>query len=131
MAFVLAVDYDGTIVEGSYPEVGAFKQDVIAKVKEFMANVHCEVVLWTCREGSALEEATKRCEEAGLKFDAINANAPTANAWIANEVKTTGDSFAGRKIYADFYADDKAMNLDIFNGIDVDKTCNNFAEREN
>ena len=130
MAFILAVDYDGTIVEGSYPEKGAFKMDIINQVKAFMATGLCEVVLWTCREGSALMEAEERCKEVGLKFDAINSNAPTANDWIANEVKETGDSFAGRKIYADFYADDKAMNLDIFLSIDAKKTCANFAKRE-
>jgi len=130
MAFILSVDFDGTLVEGSYPEKGAFKTNIIDKVKEFATTGQCEIVLWTCREGKALEEAVSRCKEVGLTFDAINNNSPTAARWIENETKKSGDTFAGRKIYADFYVDDKAMNLDVFLKINIEETCKNFANRE-
>ena len=36
MPFKIAVDYDGTLFEGSWPEKGAPNQDVIDKVKGFI-----------------------------------------------------------------------------------------------
>ena len=121
--FVLAVDYDGTVFSGAYPEKGDPVQDVIDKVKEFQNVESCETVLWTCREGKSLEEAVKRCEEVGLKFDAINDNTSSVHEWIAAEAKESGDTFASRKIFADYYVDDRAHNIDLFLTIDVKATC--------
>ena len=122
MAFILAVDYDGTLFEGSYPDKGAPKQDIIYKVKEFQ-NHGAEIVLWTCRGGKPLQEAVDRCmEEVGLEFDAINDNAPSNREWIEGE-RANGQEFCDKKIFANFYVDDRAKNLDIFLRIDVEKTC--------
>ena len=127
MPFILAVDYDDTLFEGSWPDLGDPKQDIIDKVKEFKAN-GAELVLWTCREGVSLEEAEKRCAEVGLEWDGVNTNAPSQLEYMA-ERKKEGEIFATRKIYADFYVDDKAKNLDIFLKINVEKTCRSFSDR--
>jgi len=121
MSFILAVDYDGTLFEGSYPEKGAPKQDIIDKVKKFKEH-GAELVLWTCRGGDALKEAVERCEGVGLIFDAINDNAPANLEWIEEE-RNNGQEFCERKIFAHFYVDDRASNLDTFLGIDAEKTC--------
>ena len=120
MKFILAVDFDGTIFEGSYPDKGEPKQDIINKVKEFQKN-GAEIVLWTCRGGEPLKEAVERCKEIGLEFDAINDNAPSNMEWIKGE-QANGQDFCNPKIFANFYVDDRAGNLDIFLGIDVEKT---------
>ena len=128
MPFMLAVDYDDTLFEGPYPKKGKPKWDIVNKVKQFI-QCGAEVVLWTCREGSSLAEAVKRCkDELGLEFVGINENAPTAKKWISDEKRKSGDVFAATKIYADFYLDDKSNNLDIFLAIDVEKTCRSFVE---
>jgi hypothetical protein len=127
MAFILAVDFDETLFESSHPNKGKPKRDIINKVKEFKRH-NAEVVLWTCREGKSLEEALMRCKEEGLEFDAINSNAPTSLIYL-EEQKKKGYVFGTRKIYADFYVDDKAFNLDIFLGLDVKAICNKFAKR--
>jgi len=120
MPFILACDYDGTLFEGSYPDKGDPKQDVINKVKEFK-KYGAEIVLWTCRGGQPLQEAVERCkEEADLEFDAVNHNAPSNQEWIDSE-RANGQEFCDRKIFAHFYVDDRAANLDIFLGIDVKK----------
>ena len=128
MPFTIAVDYDGTLFEGSWPEKGAPKQDVIDKVKEFKA-AGAEIVLWTCREGVSLTEAAERCAEVGLEFDAVNENAPSQLKYMEEKLKV-GEVFATRKIFGDIYVDDRAHgSITFFLGIDVEATCKNFADR--
>lgn len=127
MPFILAIDYDNTLFEGSYPEIGKPKTDIINKVKEFKKN-KAEIVLWTCREDKSLAEAIKRCKEVGLEFDAINENTPSQQKYMAKKLKE-GEIFATRKIFADFYLDDKSYNLDYFMKIKVKETCKNFDRK--
>lgn len=129
MPFILAVDYDGTLVEDTFPEKGDFNKNVVEKVKDFKKN-GAEIVLWTCREGSSLSEAVGRCYEEGIEFDAVNENSPSENIYIEKLKKESGDTMAQRKIYADIYVDDKAPgSIDFFLKIDVEKTCRNFNRR--
>jgi len=128
MPFILACDYDGTIVEDAdFDEEGAFKDDIIFKIKEFKAH-GAEIALWTCREKDSLKRAVERCKEQGLEFDAVNDNTPSQKKYMEEKAKE-GDIFALRKIFADFYLDDKALNLDIFLKIDVAATCKTFVNR--
>ncbi|HUU87508.1 MAG TPA: hypothetical protein VMX17_07110 [Candidatus Glassbacteria bacterium] len=129
MPFVLAVDYDGTLVENVFPEEGSFKKDVVNKVKEFKDN-GAEVILWTCREGASLAEAIGRCYEKDVEFDAVNENSPSELAYIEKQKAENGDILAQRKIYADLYIDDKSPgSIEFFLKIDVQKTCKNFEDR--
>lgn len=126
MPFILAVDYDGTMFEDSYPIKGDIKQDVVDKVKEFQ-DAGAEIVLWTCREGRSLKEALGRIEdETDLDFVAINENAPSQLEFM-KEKKSEGDLFATRKIFANFYVDDRANNIDFFLDIDAKATCDKFS----
>jgi histidinol phosphatase-like enzyme len=128
MPFILAVDFDGTLCDDVFPEQGDFKEDILNKVKEFKKH-GAEIILWTCREGKSLDEAVKRCKDEGLEFDAVNDNVSDQKDYM-EEKKKEGEMLALRKIYADFYVDDKAMNLEIFLNISVESTCKNFADRE-
>lgn len=65
--------------------------EVINKLKSKRNSYY--YILWTCREGKALKNAIKFCNEYNLTFDAINDN-------ILN-FRTS------RKIIADIYLDDK------------------------
>ena len=47
---VIAVDFDGTIVENRYPEIGQERPFAIDTLKMIIADRH-RVILWTCREG--------------------------------------------------------------------------------
>lgn len=126
--FNLAVDYDGTLFEGMYPEKGEPKLDVIAKTKEFI-DAGAEVALWTCREGKALKEAVERCKEHGLIFTSVNDNTPSQHEYNRNLKMDGGEAFAQRKIYADLYVDDKAPgSIDFFLKINVKKTMKNFED---
>lgn len=98
MARVVAVDFDGTLCECKYPDIGAPVTPVIEYVKERKAAGDI-VILWTCRVGEHLENAVEWCKRQGLTFDYINENAP-------EKVGQYGEDT--RKISADEYIDDKA-----------------------
>jgi hypothetical protein len=99
---IYAVDFDGTLCVEKYPGIGEPRQNVIDFCKQKKAEGH-KLILWTCRCGEYLEQAIKWCEEQGLIFDAINENLPERTAEYGGDC---------RKISADFYLDDK--NLDIY-----------------
>ena len=102
---VIAVDFDGTIVQNAYPEIGAPKYDVIYALQYLQAAGN-QLILWTCRDGDDLKRAVEYCEKVhNLHFDYINAD--TAEALQ----KFTGRS---KKVGADFYIDDKAMSPEQF-----------------
>lgn len=101
MKKIYAVDFDGTLSLGSkYPKIGEPNADLIdfLNVKQKDGNF---IILWTCRRGKELDEAIEFCKNNGLNFDSVNENLP--------EVL---DLFGGdtRKIYADYYIDDKNYN---------------------
>lgn len=97
---IIAVDFDNTLTAPSkYPITGALNYTLIEKLKQVQAAGHT-VILWTCREGEDLAEAIALCACAGLSFDAVNENYPP-NPHYPN----------CRKIYADLYLDDRAINV--------------------
>ena len=93
---LIAVDFDGTIVEHEYPAIGReipFAFDTLKKLQE---EGHT-LVMWTYRSGKELEEAVEYCKKNGLVFSAINA------AYEGDEV----DTYNSRKINADIFIDDR------------------------
>lgn len=96
---IIAVDFDGTLCEDKFPDIGADRTEVIEKLKKEQA-AGARTILWTCRRGERLIKAIYWCLDRGITFDAVNDN---LNAVI--------DNFGGdtRKIYADEYWDDKAV----------------------
>ena len=72
---IIAVDFDGTIVENRYPYIGNEKPFAIETLK-LLARDHHQVILWTCREGRLLQEAVEWCRQRGLEFYAVNCTTP-------------------------------------------------------
>ena len=97
---VYSVDFDGTLCESVWPGIGAPNMALINHLIKRREQGN-KIILWTCREGVRLQEAVEWCKEYGLEFDAVNDN--------LQELK---DEFGNnpRKIYADCYIDDKAVN---------------------
>lgn len=94
---IIAVDFDGTLCENKYPEIGAPKKDVIDYLKKKQENGD-KLILWTCRVGEKLDAAVKWCKEYGLIFDTVNENHPDVIAWMGSD---------SRKIFANEYIDDR------------------------
>ena len=98
---ILAIDFDGTLVNND-PVTYAIttpRIETIQVVKRAKELGHT-LILWTARINERLDEAIEYCKGFGLTFDYHNENCP-----VARDHKF-GD---GRKIYADFYLENKAL----------------------
>lgn len=63
----IAVDFDGTIVEHKYPEIGKEIPFAIDTLKR-LASEHHKIILWSVREGKLLDDAVEYCRKRGLEF---------------------------------------------------------------
>ena len=70
---IIAVDFDGTIVEHKYPEIGRELPFAIETLKKLQQERH-RLILWSVREGKLLQEAVDFCRERELEFYAVNSN---------------------------------------------------------
>ena len=96
---VIAVDFDGTLCESKWPEIGKPHWPIIHELIWRKADGD-KIILWTCREGELLDEAVMWCLNHGIQFDAINSN-------VLSRIEQYGDD--PRKLSADEYWDDKAV----------------------
>lgn len=92
---ILAIDFDGTIVQHEYPRIGREIPFAVHTLKKLRDDGHI-LILWTYREGRELDEAVEWCRSRGLEFHAVNTSDPMA-------APGTGP----RKINADCYIDDR------------------------
>lgn len=97
---IIAVDFDGTIVEHRYPSIGReipFAIDTLKKLRE----EHHKLILWSVREGRLLDEAVAFCRERGLEFYAVNRDYPEEDSGCNNHYS--------RKLKADLFIDDRNL----------------------
>jgi hydroxymethylpyrimidine pyrophosphatase-like HAD family hydrolase len=94
---IIAVDFDGTIVEHKYPAIGKEIPFAIDTLKKLQEEKHL-LVLWTVREGDLLNEAVEFCKSKGLEFYAVNKDYP--------EETELSEDFS-RKLKADLFIDDR------------------------
>lgn len=97
---IICCDFDGTIVEHEYPDIGKPLPLAFEVLKELKAlGVH--LILWTCREDQRrrnyLTEAVEFCRANGVEFDAVNETIVE---------KDFRDGPLRRKPYAHYYIDD-------------------------
>lgn len=95
----LAIDFDGTICNNKFPEIGDPRQEVIDALLKWKRAGN-EVILWTCREGKLLDDALQWCKQHGLVFDAVNENTKNLKEYYGNDP---------RKVGAYWYVDDRAI----------------------
>jgi len=94
---IIAIDFDGTIVEHRYPEIGKPMLFAFETMRELQKKKHT-LILWTFRAGRELDEAVAFCRSRGIEFYAVNKNYPEEEF----DPGTTS-----RKIIADVYIDDR------------------------
>lgn len=97
---IIAIDFDGTIVEDQFPEIG----NMIPGAKEIINKLNYEgytIIIWTCRTGVELAKAILWLAENEIKYNYINQNCPISNAKYGG-----GDT---RKVYANLYIDDRGL----------------------
>jgi len=121
---IIAIDFDGTIVEHRYPAIGRTRPLAFKVLKALQERNH-RLILWTYRSGQKLEEAVKFCLMHGIEFYAINKNFPEEE-WYEDD---------SRKILADMYIDDRNIGgipswEDIFKIICPDEEMNFVNEKK-
>jgi hypothetical protein len=98
---IVAIDFDGTIVDHRYPAVGGPVPGALQWMKRFQS-LGAKLVLWTMRSGGRtdgtdpLKDAVDYCRESGVEFWGVNEN-PEQHDWTASP-----------KAYAHVYVDDAA-----------------------
>ena len=97
---IIAVDFDGTLVEDEFPAIGK----PIPHMWELIKNLReqgVKLILWSCRNHENLTDAVEYCKrEHGFIFDAVNENIKEVQEMFHNDT---------RKVYADLYIDDKSI----------------------
>ena len=96
---IMAIDFDGTLVEDNFPEIGKEKARMCELVRK-LQKLGVRSILWTSRTGEYLDAAVEWCQMHDLKFDAVNENLPEI-------IALTGEDT--RKVYANVYIDDKSQ----------------------
>lgn len=99
---IIAVDFDGTLCENKWPEIGIPNEELIEYLKKKRQANGEKLILWTSRNEEQTKEAVEWCKEYGLVFDAVNDNLP--------EIV---EAFGGncRKIFANEYIDDRNRSI--------------------
>lgn len=120
--YVIAVDFDGTLCENEYPEIGKPNRKMIDYLKERQQD-GAKLVLWSCRIDELLDNAVRWSRNQGLIFDAVNENLPEIIAEFGTDT---------RKVFANEYIDDR-NDLEWskpFHGDDDEDSMLGWAENE-
>jgi hydroxymethylpyrimidine pyrophosphatase-like HAD family hydrolase len=97
-SLLIAIDFDGTIVEDAYPGVGSERLFAFETLKRLQKDGH-RLILWTYRHGKKLDEAVAFCKENGVEFYAVNKSFPEEDF----------DGSVSRKVNADLFIDDRNL----------------------
>jgi hypothetical protein len=97
--WVLAIDFDGTICEESFPEVGKLKEDADVYIN-MLYDEGYHIVINTCRSGKYEGMAHEFLKKIGIKYHYLNNNMPYL-------IEEYGQDC--RKISADVYIDNKNL----------------------
>ena len=120
----IAVDFDGTIVEDNYPNIGKPKIFAFETLKRLQQDGH-RLILWTYRCNSKLDEAVAYCKSNGIDFYAVNKSFPEEQL----------DNDRSRKIHADLFIDDRNVGGfigwgEIYQLITNEEATNNLKEKK-
>ena len=95
---IIAMDFDGTIVENRWPDIGPLIPRAKRLLDRFVRSGG-KVIIWTCREGESLKAAKQFLDSHKIPYHAINEHLPEQIEKYGNDP---------RKIGAQMYIDDMA-----------------------
>jgi hypothetical protein len=116
----ICVDFDGTIVDHRYPEIGQPVPDAIKWLK-ILNNHGAKIILYTMRSdagvaGSSLSDAVNYLKSEGVRLFAVNSH-PGQEEWTTSP-----------KVYADIYIDDAAFGCPLIMPKGFARPCVNWKE---
>lgn len=95
----LSIDFDGTIVEDTYPDVGQVRPYAIRYLQALEGEGHV-IIINSNREGKYKEDAIEFLKQNNIPFHYFNENDQRLIDKYSND---------SRKIGADLYIDDKSL----------------------
>ena len=95
MSQIIGIDFDGTIVEHKYPEIGNPVPGALETMNDLIQQGH-KIILWTMRSGDTLQAAVDYLTAAGIELYGVNRN-PDQH-WSSSP-----------KAYCHLYIDDAAL----------------------
>lgn len=106
--FIIAIDFDGTIVEHKFPSIGP----LIPGAKEMINNL-CDdghqIIIWTTRSSYSEIEVVEFLQNSGINYHYINQNAKKFIDLLQSQPMFGKYEHEPRKIYADIYIDDRSL----------------------
>lgn len=97
--FILAIDFDGTIAELTYPEIGELRKGADVVIRQLWEDGH-KIVINTCRSGIHVAWVEMFLQKHKIPYHAINQNLPEIIEMYECD---------SRKVSADYYIDDKCL----------------------
>ncbi|MEI8086944.1 MAG: hypothetical protein WCG93_12090 [Paludibacter sp.] len=96
---ILAVDFDGTIHTGNWPNIGEPRPNSIESLRQLKKDGHF-IIIWTCREGKPQTDMVNWLLKNNIPFDQVNEHKPGITELYG---------YPARKVYAHLYIDDKQI----------------------
>lgn len=110
---IIAVDFDGTVVDHRYPAIGPSAPLAIPVLQELVA-AGFKIILFTMRSGRHLSEATDWFQNNGIKLWGVQYN-PEQLTWSTSN-----------KCYAEMYIDDAAFGCPLIRPAGFLRPCVNW-----
>lgn len=95
---IFAIDFDGTIVEHEFPDIGPEKPNALDTMRALQKVGH-KIIIWTCRTGEMLDVIEQWLKKKNFVPDSINKSLVPYSSY----------GFSFPKVYADFYLDDRSF----------------------
>ena len=110
---IVAVDFDGTVVEHKFPQIGQPVPNAIEWIKKW-SEKGAKIILWTVRSGEYLEQALEYIGQNGIELFGVNKN-PEQHSFSNSP-----------KAYAAIYVDDAAYGCPLHQPIQFDSPVVNW-----
>lgn len=106
----ICVDFDGTIVDHRYPDIGAPVPFAIESMKNWVAR-GARIILFTMRSGEELQQAVDYLRNLGVSLHGVNRN-PDQDSWTTSP-----------KAYGHVYVDDAAFGCPLIRQDGFSRLC--------
>ena len=109
----IAVDFDGTVVDHRYPDVGANVPGAVPALKELQKRGY-RILLFTMRHGAGLKDAVGWYKNHGIELYGVNRD-PDQDEWTDSP-----------KCFAHMYVDDAALGTPMRSVPGFSRPCVNW-----
>lgn len=110
MSFYICVDFDGTIVDHRYPDIGPLSPGALCWLNYFQTKED-KIILFTMRHGRELEAAVEFLKELGIELFGVNRN-PDQDSWTDSP-----------KAFGHIYIDDAAIGCPMIHPKGFKRPC--------